>query len=198
MHVRANGAVVSVTDGDNAHAKAYENLVPLCVPGHPSRARGLLPEGSGAGRQFQCVLHLGCELKAAVRWIVKPVGWRSDMRALIKVVAVSVLISFGLTAARAEDGWNCGNWQSDSTGKCERVRTCTRTDCDDIQRLETCKKRTRTECENPKPLPPKPAPKATGVAPPVGDLPATVEPRRRPAKRKPASGGPSGGVNPNN
>jgi hypothetical protein len=116
---------------------------------------------------------------------------------LSTTAAVVSALVMGTTAAFAADDWVCGAWGADASGKCEEVRTCTRTRCDDIQRLETCKKETRTECANPKPLPPKPAPRGNKAAPSVGDLPTTTDPARPPKKKQPV-GPATGGVNPNN
>lgn len=122
------------------------------------------------------------------------------MRALsvLAMAAVfSTLALAGATAALAADDWVCGAWKADPTGKCEEVRTCTRTKCKSIEDLTSCQKETRTECANPKPVPPKPAPRSNRVAPAVGELPTTTDPARD-RKKQPVGRPAGGGVDPNN
>jgi hypothetical protein len=119
------------------------------------------------------------------------------LRVALGATALLAAGLFAATAARAADDWVCGDWSADPTGKCEEVRTCTRTKCKNIEDLTTCQKETRKECVNPKPQPPKPAPRASKVAPAAGELPTTNDPARPPKRKVPASPA-TGGVNPNN
>lgn len=119
---------------------------------------------------------------------------RDAMMFLSTAAAVVSALVMGATTAFAADDWVCGDWKADTSGKCEEVRTCTRTKCDDIQKLETCKRETKTECANPKPLPPKPAPRYDRVAPPVGGSPPAADPGRGNNQGPP--GGPVTGATP--
>lgn len=70
-------------------------------------------------------------------------------RCLVGLLA-PVLLSLGLAApAWAQTEWRCSEWQPDPEGRCEEVRTCTRTLCDVGERLENCRTETKRECANP-------------------------------------------------
>lgn len=101
-------------------------------------------------------------------------------RALVSVFAVASFLGLDIAplAYAEDDGWTCGAWASDPSGKCEEVRTCTRRKCRDIQDLTSCTSETRKECANPKP-PPKPT-RYNQVAPAVGGLPQTTDPGHGP------------------
>lgn len=100
-------------------------------------------------------------------------------RSLVPVLTAISFLALSITpTAYAEDGWTCGAWASDPSGKCEEVRTCTRRTCRDIQDLTSCTSETRKECANPKP-PPKPT-RFNSVAPPAGGRATTTDPGNGP------------------
>lgn len=54
--------------------------------------------------------------------------------------------------AKTPVAWSCTVWGADSSGKCEEVRTCTRSICDSRGKLNNCRTETKTECANPLPV----------------------------------------------
>lgn len=96
-------------------------------------------------------------------------------------ILIALLPIFVSGAAPAAAKWKCGTWKKDPKGKCEEVRTCTRSVCDATGKIENCRQETRTDCANP--IATSPAPQGSGL---VETGPARVTPEAPPTQGKDA------------